>query len=125
MKSPDKNNPYKQLKKLTILYDSLNKIIENNIIDSFGLILFSLDLNKLNFNYSERIKLFKNIWAYLNKFLKTEDDIYQFEKDKILIFTKNNNLKKYSNKLNNKLVEKTFKINNETFYLNINKSYAH
>ena len=113
MKTPNKNNSPKKIKSLNILYDRLNKIIKNKKMNSFGLILFSFDLTKLNPNYSERIKLVNDIVSYLNKYLEKEDELYQLEKDKILIFTKNENLKKYTTKLYDKLEKNTFKINNE------------
>ncbi len=124
MKTPNKNNSPKKIKSLNILYDRLNKIIKNKKMNSFGLILFSFDLTKLNPNYSERIKLVNDIVSYLNKYLEKEDELYQLEKDKILIFTKNENLKKYTTKLYDKLEKNTFKINNENLGLNIDKSFA-
>ncbi|MFO7816051.1 MAG: HD domain-containing phosphohydrolase [Halanaerobiales bacterium] len=124
MKSPDKVNSSKKLKSINILYDKLNNIIKKNQMDSFGLILFSFNLTKFDLNYSERIKLFKSIVSYLDKYIDKEDEFYQLEKDQLIIFTKNENLEVYSKKLNDRLKKKNFLIDNETLDLSIDKSDA-
>jgi putative nucleotidyltransferase with HDIG domain len=125
MKSPDEDKSTKKLKSLNMLYDKLNTIIKSNSMNSFGLILFSFNLTKFELNYSERIKLLKDIVSYLDKFLEKKEELYKLEKDKFIILTKNKNLKDYTKKLNVKLEQKNFKINSRSLDLNIDQSYAH